>query len=75
MLFVRLNAGRRRGLAEEIAVIDELPERPVVLFLTGKVDLTECWIQVAGFGRTPEVAQDAQAIAGGERQKVDDAEH
>jgi hypothetical protein len=55
--------------------MDEIQERTVVLLLTGKVDLTECWIQVAGFGRSPEVAQDAQAIAGGERQKVDDAEH
>ena len=40
-----------------------------------RLHITECWIHVAGFGRAPEVAQDAQAVAGGERQKVDDAQH
>jgi hypothetical protein len=37
MLFVGLNAGRRRRLAEEIAVTHELPERPVALLLTSEV--------------------------------------
>ena len=37
MLFVGLNAGRRHRLAEGIAVIHQLPERPVVLLLTSEV--------------------------------------